>query len=128
VPLNPFTQSSNQDTTYVHEKLKNSKDVNNINSDKNGEDKEKMNCVEKEENEYAMRKGKENDQLNPFHYLSLLFKYVFGKSDINTKFKTFPKIKIAGTMDLIDTRLGEQGRTNKENFQSILALFKVCLF
>ena len=61
-----------------------------------------------------MKKGKENVHWNPFHYLSLLFKYVFGKSDINTKSKTLPTVRLAGTMNLLDSRLEEEGRTNKK--------------
>lgn len=129
VPLNPFTQSSKQDPDYVHGKLENSKDESNINGDNkhenenksvyvNGDEKSKIEEKEKEENENhdhtVIKKGKKNVQLNPFHYLSSIFKYVFGRSDIFTKFKTLPTIRIAGTMDLLDSTLEDQGRTNKK--------------
>jgi hypothetical protein len=100
---------------YIHDKLKNSEDENNINGDTNGEVEEKMNGEEKKENEncdhIAMKK---EVHWNPFHYLSLIFKHMFGKSDINNKFKTLPTIRIAGTMDLLDSRLEDKGSISKK--------------
>lgn len=127
---------------HVHGKLENSKDEKNINADNkneneninaNGEEKAKMNGVEKEENEnydqIVMKKGQEKVQLNPFHYLLLLFKYVSGRSDINTKFKTLPTIRIAGTMDLLDSRLEEQGTMNhKKDLLALMIFLKFVCF
>lgn len=128
VPANPFTLSSKQDTMYVHGKLENSRDKSNINDD-NKDESENVNAYGEEKggkgerekdkekeiyDQHAMKKGKENVHWNPFHYLSLLFKYVFGKSDINTKSKTLPTVRLAGTMNLLDSRLEEEGRTNKK--------------
>ena len=54
-------------------------------------------------------KVKEKVFLNPFNFLSLLSEYIFGISDLHTKIKTLPTIKIMGTMDLLDSTLEEEG-------------------
>lgn len=129
MPVNPFVQNSKQDSMHVHEKLDSSKDENdingenkdenkNVNGNANGEEKAKVKGDENEEDEkqdqFILKMGKENVPWNPSHYLSLIFKYVYGRSDINTKFETLPTTRTAGTMDLLDSSLEEQGRINEK--------------
>lgn len=52
---------------------------------------------------------KEKNLLNPFDFLSLFSKYIFGISDLHTEIKILPTIKIMGTMDLRDATLEERG-------------------
>ena len=129
MPLNPFSQSSEQNSIQVHSKLNRLKDEDKINENENenrnenenvianGGENEQIKAEEKEKNEnhdqFVMKKGEVNVHWNPFHYLSLLVKYVYGSSDINTKFKTFPSIEITASMDLLDSRLEGEGRINR---------------
>lgn len=66
--------------------------------------------------EKGQEKEKEKVFSNPFGSLSLFSKYIFGVSDLHTKLKTLPTIKIMGTMDLRGPTLEEEGSENRNSF------------
>ena len=96
MPVNPFLQSLKEKLIYVHK--------NSMNPIREKKVENNVKIEEKEE-----EKEKENVLLNPFGSLSLFSKYIFKTSDLHTKIKTLPTIKIMGTMDLRDSTLEEQG-------------------
>ena len=113
MPVNPFSQNSEQKTFYERKNLENLKD----------DRKEEIENKKKERKEMQdlnlTGKETENVSYNPFHYLSLFSKYFFSNSDSHTKFKTSPTIKIVGTMDLLDSTLAEQGKLNYEKILKV---------